>query len=25
LPEFNDYFRKIWDELDMQSPAQALQ
>ena len=25
LPEFNDYFRKIWDELDMQSAAQALQ
>ncbi len=25
LPEFNDYFRKIWDDLDMQSQTQALQ
>lgn len=25
LPEFNGYFRRIWDELDMQNPAQALQ
>jgi len=25
LPEFNDYFRKIWDELDMQSAAKTLQ
>jgi NitT/TauT family transport system ATP-binding protein len=25
LPEFNDYFRKVWDQLDMQSSGQALQ
>jgi NitT/TauT family transport system ATP-binding protein len=25
LPEFNDYFRKIWDDHDMQSQTQALQ
>jgi NitT/TauT family transport system ATP-binding protein len=25
LPEFNDYFQKVWNELDMQSAEQVLQ